>query len=70
MIGNFKNFDMKNSFLHGDLEEEIYMKILLSFFREAGPNKVCKLKKSTLSTQVIAYDIVWQICKGDGRLGI
>ena len=33
-------------FLHGDLEEEIYMKALPSFNTGLGKNKVCKLKKA------------------------
>ena len=37
---------MKNAFLHGDLEEEIYMNTLPRFGDKAWKNKVCKLKKS------------------------
>ena len=38
-------YDVKNAFLHGDLDEEIYMKILPGFEGNTG-NKVCKLKKA------------------------
>lgn len=33
---------MKNTFLYGDLEEEIYIKILIGFTREKGENKMCR----------------------------
>ena len=40
-----EQMDVKTSFLHGDLEEEIYMKKLEGFIVK-GKNEVCKLKKS------------------------
>ena len=39
------HYDVKNAFLHGDLDEEIYMNIPLGFEGNTG-NKVCKLKKA------------------------
>lgn len=46
-IGNsYKlQYDVKNSFLHGDLDEEIYMNIPSRFEGETS-NKVCKLRNA------------------------
>ena len=38
--------DVKTSFLHGDLEEEIYMKQPECFAVKGKEELVCKLKKS------------------------
>lgn len=47
-IYNWKlqQFDVKNAFLHGELEEEIYMSIPPSFESNLGAQTVCKLKKA------------------------
>ncbi|KAK3016454.1 hypothetical protein RJ639_007809 [Escallonia herrerae] len=37
--------DVNNTFLHGDLEEEVYMKIHQGFSKQ-GENRVCHLQKS------------------------
>ena len=39
-------FDVKNAFLHGNLEEEIYKEIPPGFGSTNGINKVCRLKKA------------------------
>lgn len=38
--------DVKNAFLHGDLEEEVYMEPPLGFDGKYGPDKICRLKKT------------------------
>ncbi|RDY00930.1 hypothetical protein CR513_15813, partial [Mucuna pruriens] len=42
---NLQQFDVKNAFLHGDLEE-VYMEIPLGFYSHNVKNKVCRLKKA------------------------
>lgn len=41
---NLQQHDVKNAFLHGDLEEEIYMKVPPRF--ESKKGMVCKLKRA------------------------
>ena len=38
--------DIRNAFLHGDLQEEVYMKQPLGFVAKGEIGKVCHLRKS------------------------
>ena len=38
--------DIKNTFLHGDLQEEVYMEQPLGFVAQGEIGKVCRLRKS------------------------
>ena len=42
---DLQKFNVKNAFLHGDLEEDIYMEVLPRFGSDIATKKVCKLKK-------------------------
>ena len=49
---------VKSSFLHGDLEEDIYMKQHEGFIDD--PSLVCRLRKSLSGTQTSAKGMVLQ----------
>ena len=43
---DLEQFDVKSAFLHGDLEEEIYMEVPPRYGKNLHVNTVCKLKKA------------------------
>lgn len=40
-----EQFDVKNTFLYGDFQEKIYIKVSLGFTKDVRANKMCRLKK-------------------------
>ena len=43
---NLQQFDVKNAFLHGEREEEIYMDVPPGYREDMTANAVCRLKKA------------------------
>ena len=62
-------FDVKNAFLHGDLEEEVFMEIPPGFETKANVNKVCRLRKSLYGLKQSPrawFDRFTKVVKGQG----
>jgi hypothetical protein len=53
--------DVKTSFLHGDIEEEIYMKQLEGFVVKGKKELVCKIKKVPIWFETITKDVITKI---------
>ena len=46
---SLQQLDVKNAFLHGDLEKEVYMDVPQGFSCQSTVGKVCRLKKALYS---------------------
>ena len=58
-----QQYDVKNVFLHGELEEEIYMSIP-PWFSESDRNKVCRLKKALYGLKQSPRAWFGRVCQG------
>jgi hypothetical protein len=56
-----EQMDVKTTFLHGDLEEEIFMKQPEGYAVKGNKELVCKLKKSLYGFKTITKDVVSKI---------
>src|SRR4051812_27940565 len=56
-----EQMDVKTAFLHGDLEEQIYMVQPEGFSHPGQENLVCKLKKITLWAEVVSEAVVQMV---------
>ena len=55
-----KQFDVKNAFLHGELEEEVYMSLPLGYSITGDTGSVSKLKKAIVRVKAVTSGMVWQ----------
>ena len=55
-----KQMDVKTTFLHGDLEEEIYMQQPKGFVEEGKENLVCRLRKSLYGLKQAPRQWYWK----------
>lgn len=62
-------YDVKNAFLHGDLQEEVYMDPPPRISMITGPNTVCKLRKSLYGAKAVTTSLFRRFIDSMKRFG-
>ena len=55
-------FDVKNDFLYGELDCDIFMEQPQGFVLKKFPNYVCRLKKAFYGLKQAPHGLVWEDC--------
>ena len=63
-------FDVKNAFLHGEIEEEVYMKPSPGYSDEYNQGEGCKLKKALYGLKQSPRAWFWKIHYSNDRIWI
>lgn len=64
-----QQFDVKNAFLHGELEEEIYMEVPLGYCKYLAANSICMLKKALYGLKQSPRGYVNLSIQANSRIG-